>query len=219
MTFDTKRFMTAWTTLTETLILVYPLGLLEDHLMTVDGSPVYVDVPVNLKRWHDVVSFFNVSLRELTKMNDPATMLEESRRVLRGVLMQYEGIDTKRAEKIREFKSVQNWLGGNDEILLVILVLARPLSEAKSSGRESRWHHILKFYEEELIRLEDREPRDALLTSAGALPVILRGYAGIEKEDAIRISKIASVQNYGNGSEEAIEAMIDLLVDLDVQSR
>jgi hypothetical protein len=105
------------------------------------------------------------------------------------------------------------------KLIMEKLVLARPLSEAKSSGRESRWHHILKFYEEELIRLEDREPRDALLTSAGALPVILRGYAGVEKEDAIRISKIASVQNYGNGSEEAIEAMIDLLVDLDVQSR
>jgi hypothetical protein len=119
-TFDTKRFMKAWTTLTETLILVYPLRLLEHHLITTDGSPVDVDVPSDLQRWHAVVSFFNVSLRELTKKNDPGTMLEESRRVLRDVSMQYEGIDTKRAEKVRAFKSVQNWLEGNDEILLAI---------------------------------------------------------------------------------------------------
>lgn len=106
MTVDTKRFMTAWTTLTETLILAYPLELLQDYQVTVEGSPIYVDVPVNLKRWHNVVSFFNRSMKELTQKNDAAHMLKESRRVLRDMLMQYEGIDTVRAEKIRAFKSV-----------------------------------------------------------------------------------------------------------------
>jgi hypothetical protein len=113
--------MTAWTTLTETLILAYPIELLQDYQVTVEGSPIYLDVPSNLKRWHEVVSFFNVSMKELTQKKDKANMLEESRRVLRDVLMQYEGIDTERAEKIRAFRTVQNWLGGNDGILLAIV--------------------------------------------------------------------------------------------------
>lgn len=129
MTVDTKRFMTAWTTLTETLILAYPIELLQDYQVTIEGSPIYLDVPSNLKRWQEVVSFFNVSMKELTQKKDKANMLEESRRVLRDVLMQYEGIDTERAEKIRTFTSVQNWLGGNDGILLAIVDCILDLGE------------------------------------------------------------------------------------------
>jgi len=81
-------------------------------------------------------------------------------------------------------------------------VLARPLREASTSGGKSRWAPILKHYEKELVRLSGLELRDALLSSAGVLPFYLRTYARLEMDDAIRISKIQSVQNYGNGSEE-----------------
>lgn len=120
MTFNSKKLITAWALLVETLVLPYPLVLLQPY-RSANDSTLFIDVPADLKHLHNVVSFFYDSVKATQNLGDsnPSSMPEHSRKVLRDVLTKYEMIDTLRAEVIRELESVKNWMGGNDDYLLV----------------------------------------------------------------------------------------------------
>jgi hypothetical protein len=96
MVSNSIRIITAWTMFVETLVLSYPLSLLQPYRSA--DPALFTDVPADLEPWHEVISFFYDSVKTTQELrnNDPSSIPEQSRKVLRDVMTKYEGIDTPR---------------------------------------------------------------------------------------------------------------------------
>jgi hypothetical protein len=100
------------------------------------------------------------------------------------------------------------------------LVLARPRSEVKSnSSKESRWQLLVLQYEHAIEDLRGSAAYQTLLSTRDLLKQLMQDYDKIDAADATRIQEIKSVDKWLNGSDEAVLAMVDVLVDLDISVR
>jgi hypothetical protein len=100
------------------------------------------------------------------------------------------------------------------------IVLARPRSEAKLiSPKESRWQILILHYEHAIEDLRGSAPYQMLLGTRDLLKQLMHEYEKLDAADANRIPKIQSVDNWINGSDEVVLAMVNVVVDLDISVR
>jgi hypothetical protein len=123
MQVDPYKLVTAFKCFTEACVLIAPLRKLERY--RVDGSKTtFENVPQHLEGWYDIVALFHEGARKVDDLQhtDPGDMLEESRRLLRGILTRYENLDRQEGRRILALQSVQNWLDSHDDEKLLAMV-------------------------------------------------------------------------------------------------
>lgn len=74
-------------------------------------------------RLQDLLAYYNGMITHFSRQKTTQKLLPNTRELLRQLLEDYNEIDSLDAKRVRQIKSLDNWMHGSDEVVLALVDL------------------------------------------------------------------------------------------------